>query len=190
MKNVLIGSIVAAIIVFVYQAMSWMVLPVHEGSMKYTAQQDAILSTLSENLTEDGVYAIPNLPPGSTQEEHEKMGEAMVGKPWAMVHYHQTYSGEMTGKMIYGFIINFIAAFILAYVMWSTREKLNGFGGRICLVLAFVGFTVLQSSLMMANWWETPWHYLFGEIIDHVAGWGLGGVWLAWFLGRKQSVTA
>ncbi|MFN0156533.1 MAG: hypothetical protein ACKVRP_00510 [Bacteroidota bacterium] len=190
MKTVLIASIVAAIIVFVYQAMSWMVLPIHENTMKYTAQQDAILSTLSENLPEDGVYAIPNVPPGSTQEEHEKFNESMVGKPWALVHYHQTYSDAMAAQMAYGFIINFVAALVLAYVMWSTREKLNGFGGRMALVLAFVAFTLLQSSLLMANWWNTPWHFLSGEITDHILGWLLGGVWLAWFIGKKQTATS
>ena len=188
MKTVLIGAIVAAIIVFVYQAMSWMVLPFHEGSMKYTPQQDAILATLSQHLNEDGLYALPNVPPGSSQEEHEKVNAEMVGKPWAMVFYHRAYTGAMTGQMVYGFIINLVAALLLAYTMWSTREKLGGFAGRMGLVLAFVGFLIMQSSLMDANWWDAPWHWLTGEITDHVLGWVLAGSWLAWWVGRKKSI--
>ena len=188
MKNVVIGSLVATVIVFAFQAMSWMVLPIHENSLKYTAQQDAILLALV-SLPEDGVYAVPYLPPGSTQEQRTAFDQSMVGKPWAVIQYHQNYGGMMTSQLVYGFILDLIAALTLAYVMWTTREKLPGFGSKLALVIAFAGFTIMQSSLMAANWWEMPAHYLSGEIIDHVIGWLLGGAWLAWWLGRKQVVV-
>lgn len=188
MKNVVIGSLVAAVIVFAFQAMSWMVLPIHENSLKYTTQQDAILSAL-ESLPEDGVYAVPNLPPGSTQEQHTAFEQNMIGKPSAIVTYRKSYGGMMTSQLVYGFILDLIAALTLAYVMWTAREKLPGFGSRLALAIAFAGFTIVQTSLMMANWWATPWHYLSGEITDHVIGWLLGGAWLAWWLGRKQTET-
>lgn len=186
MKNVVIGSLVAAVIVFAFQAMSWMVLPIHENTLKYTARQDAILSAL-ESLPEDGVYAVPNLPPGSTQEQHTAFEQNMVGKSSAIVTYRKSYGGMMSSQFVYGFILDLIAAFTLAYVMWTAREKLPGFGSRLALAIAFAGFTIVQTSLMMANWWGTPAHFLSGEIIDHLIGWLLGGAWLAWWLGRKQT---
>ena len=189
MKNVVIGSLVAAVIVFAYQAMSWMVPLFHANTLKYSAQQDAILAAISQNLTEDGVYAIPNVPPGSTNEQHEEFSKNMLGKPSAVVHFHKSFDMNMGKQMAMGFVLNLIAAFTIAYVMWTAREKLVGFGSKFALAIAFAGFTILQSSLMMANWWQTPGHYLSGEIIDHLVGWGLGGAWLAWWLGRKQTVS-
>jgi hypothetical protein len=190
MKTVVIGSLVAAIIVFVFQAMSWMVLPIHENSLKYTPQQDAILTALTENLPEGGMYAIPNVPPGSTQEQRTEFDKSMVGKSWAVIQYQPNYEGMMSSQLVYGFMLNLVAAFILAYVMWTTRGSLTGFGSRFGLAVGFTVFLIFQSSLMQANWWETPWHYLSGEITDHIVGWMLGGVWLAWFLGRKPSATS
>lgn len=187
MKNVVIGSLVAAIIVFVYQAMSWMVLPVHTNTLKYSAQQDAILAALSQNLTEDGVYAIPNVPPGTSQEKQTEFSKGMVGKPSALVYYHKSFEMNMGKQMAIGFVLDLIAAFTVGYVMWSAREKLAGFGSKFALAIAFAGFTVLQSSLMMANWWNTPAHYLSGEIIDHLVGWGLAGGWLAWWIGKSKA---
>lgn len=189
MKNVIIGAVVAAIIVFVFQAMSWMVLPIHENSMKYTAQQDALIAALAENLPDDGVYAIPNLPPGSTSEQHDAFEKSMVGKPYALLHFHKSYDGMMAMQMVYGFLLDFLAAFILAYVLWTSGDRFAGFGSKLMLALAFALFVILQSSLMMANWWQTPWHYLSGEITDHFVGWLLGGAWLAWWMGRKQTVV-
>jgi hypothetical protein len=187
MKKVIIGSAVAAVIVWIYQAMSWMVLPVHTNTLKYTPQQDAILSAVATNLAEGGVYALPNLPPTATEEEKTAYQQAMVGKPWALVQYSPTgMSGSMAPQMINGLLLNFFAACSIGYLLWAMRERFQSFGARFGLVLAIVAFLVLQAPLMSANWWETPWHYISGEIIDHIVGWGLAGAWLAWWLGRKQ----
>ncbi|MDL1893807.1 hypothetical protein FBQ87_13115 [Sphingobacteriales bacterium CHB3] len=190
MKNALIGSLVAAVIIFLYQFLSWTVLGIHDTSLKYTPQQEAIAAALSENLTERGMYAIPNLAPGSSREQHEAFEQSMVGKPWAIVQYDPQYGGMMSSQMVYGFILNLVAAFAIAYVMSAGGEKFASFGSKLMLVVGFIVFLVFQSSLMMANWWETPWHYLSGEITDHVVGWLLGGIWLSWWMGRQQKATA
>ncbi len=189
MKNVIIGAAVAAIIVFAFQAMSWMALPIHENTLKYSSEQDAILASLTGNLTETGVYAIPNLPPNSSQEQHKAFEKNMIGKPSALVFFHKSYDGMMTMQLVCGFLLDFLAAFILAYVLWTSGDRFAGFGAKLMLAVAFALFMVLQSSLMMANWWNTPWHYLSGEITDHLVGWTLGGIWLAWWMGRKQTVV-
>lgn len=186
MKDVIVGALVAAVVLFVYQAMSWMVLPIHANTLKYTPQQDSILAVLTANLNEDGVYAIPNLPPGSTQEQYEAFDKSMMGKPSALVHFDTRYEGMMASQFVWGFVLNFVAALIVGYLMWTARGVLAGFGARLLLALGFGVVTVFQSSLMMANWWQTPWHYLSGEIIDHIAGWLLAGLWLAWWMGRKS----
>lgn len=191
MSKALVGSLLAALIVFIYQAMSWMALGIHDNTMKYTPQQDAILAAITANLTETGVYAIPNLPSTATQEERQAFEQSMVGKPWALVHYSATgMSGSMTPQMIFGFILNFLAAFLVAFTMVKYADKFPTFGSRLTFVLGFAMFTIIQSSLMMANWWETPWHYLSGEIIDHFVGWLLGGAVLAWWMGRQKKATA
>lgn len=189
MKNLIIGSLVAAIILFVFQALSWMALPIHDNALKYSPNQDAILSALNANLTEGGLYAIPNVPPGTSQEEQAAFDQSMVGKPWAIVNYNTAYPGMMASQFIYGFLLNFFAAFVIAYVISACGDKFGTFGSKVMLVMGFALFLVLQGSLMMANWWATPWHYLSGEIIDHLIGWFLAGLWLAWYFSRGQKTT-
>jgi len=184
MKNVIIGAVVAAIITFVWQSMSWMAFGVHDNTLKYSPQQDAVLASLSQNLTETGVYAIPNAPPGASQEAQQQFQNDMLGKPAAIVHYTKGMEMNMGRQMPIGFLLNFVAAFIVAYVVSKTGTS---FGSRWMVGFGFAIFLVFQSSLIMANWWNTPMHYLSGEIIDHLVGWGLGGAWLAWWFGRKQT---
>ncbi len=186
MSKMLIGSLVAAAIAFIWQAMSWMALGVHDNTLKYSANQDPILAAIAQNLTEEGVYAIPNVPPGTSQADHEAFSNAMLGNPSALVHFTPSFHMNMGAQMPMGFLINLIAALIMAYVMTKTATT---FGSRLMVGLGFAVFTVFQSSLMMANWWYTPMHYLSGEIIDTLMGWGLASVWLAWWFGRKAKTA-
>lgn len=188
MKNVIIGSVVAAFIVFFFQGISWMVLPIHKHSFKYTPQQNAALSALTENLPADGMYALPTLDPDTaTPEQMEEFNKSMEGKPWAVVQYHKSYNGMMTERLVCGFLLDLLSALVVGHIMWTTREKFLGVGPKLGLVLAVVTFMILQDTLMQANWMETPWHFLSGTVLDHIIGWTLGGTWLAWFIGKKQT---
>jgi hypothetical protein len=47
MKKWLIGSLVGAILVFLWQFLSWTILPIHSGEAKYTPAEKEILTSLS-----------------------------------------------------------------------------------------------------------------------------------------------
>ena len=85
MKKWLIGSFVGAILVFLWQFLSWTILPVHSGEAKYTPAQTEIMNSLSASLKEDGVYMLPTVQPGASTEDHEKLMKDMEGKPWPTV---------------------------------------------------------------------------------------------------------
>jgi hypothetical protein len=189
MKRVFIASIVAAIIVFAFQAMSWMFSPIHTNSFKYTPNQDAIISTLSSNLTEEGLYSIPSLPPEASQADHEKAMKDMEGKPGAIIQYTPTYMSNMGMSMGVGFLLDFLAAWIIALVLSRSGLVFTTFGTRWLVVMGFAVFVVLQARLMDWNWWHTPMHYINGEIIDMLVSWALGGLWLAWYAGRGMRAT-
>src|SRR6187401_1816179 len=117
MKKWLIGSIVGAIIVFLWQFLSWTILPVHSGEAKYTPAEKEILNSLSASLKEDGVYMIPTAPPGTTKDDHEKIMKDMEGKPWATVIYRSSYKLDMVMPIIRGFLIDLVLVFLLIYII-------------------------------------------------------------------------
>ena len=59
MKKILIGSLVGAIILFIWSFLAWAVLPVHLHTFQYTPAQDSILQILANNNMESGAYAMP-----------------------------------------------------------------------------------------------------------------------------------
>ena len=49
-----------------------------------------------------------------------------------------------------------------------------------------VGLVVTVSGpLMNFNWMGVPWNYTVHMILDSLLSWGITGLWLAWFFGRR-----
>ncbi|TAL46630.1 MAG: hypothetical protein EPN92_05780 [Chitinophagaceae bacterium] len=180
MKKWLIGSLVGAIIVFAWQASSWMFLGIHDSAMKYHPAQKEIMDVISANTTEDGMYMMPSAP---TKKEQQDMMEGMIGKPWATVIYHKSMSGEMTMRMIRSFLVDLFLVISLIYVL--TRGGIpitrRAFAGGVALGL----FTFLWGPYTGRIWFDLPWHMIQGDLIDAIVAWGLCGLWVGWWLNRK-----
>ena len=180
MKKWLIGSLVGAIILFLWQFASWSLLPVHDTTSKYTSNQDQIMTALSANLTEEGMYMMPSAP---TKKEQQDMMKSMEGKPWATVIYHKSMSTEMTMRMIRGFLVDFFLVISLIYIL--TRGGIpiarRAFAGSVALGL----LTFLWTDYTGRIWFDLPWHMIMGDLIDSIVAWGLCGLWIGWWLNRK-----
>ena len=182
MKKWIIGSLVGAIIVFAWQAASWMFLNIHSGEEKYTTAQDQILSALASSNLDEGMYMLPNTKPGTTMKEQQDFMKQNEGKPWAWVFYSKSMSTSMTKPMIMGFVIDLILVVLLISIL--VRGGLPSFTGIFTGAIAVGIFTFLWGPYMERNWYNVPWSAIQGHLIDAVAAWGLCGLWLGWWLRR------
>ncbi len=183
MSRILISSLVGAIILFVFQAASWMALGIHDGSFKYAPGQDAVLTAMAENL-EEGMYYLPYFDgTNMTQEEIHAAQQANAGKPWAILHYHGSMEMSMAGNMGYGFLIDFFVCLFISLVL--VNINVTGFALRMFFVMALAALVALGGPLYQANWFKTPGHFLTGELIDILIGYFLAGLWMSWWTGRK-----
>jgi TRAP-type uncharacterized transport system fused permease subunit len=183
MKKLIIGSFVGAILLFVWQALSWTMLHNHENAYKYTPAQYEVMTSLQNNLKEDGQYMIPRGAPGASREEMEKLGKELNGKPWAIVTYHSAYKFDMVMPMVRGFLIALISVLLVCLLIqkFARKNMSSIFGsvfsiGLICFI--FVWYN-------QHNWFQTSWDVLRGELIDNLAGWGFCGLWLGWWYSKK-----
>lgn len=177
MKRVVIASLVGALICWVYTALSWMVLPVHDGMFKHTEHQDSILSVLSGTLTEPGLYLTPLPPPGSSQSEMMEFDSNMEGKSYAVIHFITNYKQAMVARMVTGFVLIFIALYFVAWVITSAPQSFGSFGRRFMVTVAFFAFAMTIRDLIQWNWMDTPGHALTGEFVDMVVMAILVGSW-------------
>src|SRR5438045_3342839 len=111
MKKLLIGSLVGAIIMFVWSALSWTVIPINLKTFLYTPAQDSLLKVLADNQVTTGAYATPMVDNRSVsgfdskyQQECQEFMKANAGKPMATIFY-KAEDTEMGGAtMMRGFL--------------------------------------------------------------------------------------
>jgi hypothetical protein len=183
MKKLIIGSLVGGLILFVWQFFSWTISSLHTNAYQYTPNQHAIMQTLSTQLTKDGGYMVPSLPEGASMEEQEKFMEACKGKPWAVISWHQSNDANMGMNIVRGLIVDLLIVAFFCSIL-TRIHNLNFVS--ILIASLFTGMIVFLNVPYTNHIWFQS-HDLLGYFVDLIVGWGLLGVWLGWYYGRKKS---
>lgn len=177
MKNQLIATLVAGIIIFIWQFLSWAALNLHGAEQQYTDKQEAILQCLSENL-QPGHYFLPNTAPGEdTQAYIEKYG----GKPWAMISYHPAMNTNMGLNMFRGLVVDFVAAFLLIWLLMNFKHLT--FNTALLASLSVGTIAYLTLPYLNSIWYENP---TLSYLLDTAVQWGLVGAWLGWWMPKRM----
>lgn len=184
MKRYLLGSLVGAILLFGWQSVAHMFLHYHDVAYKQVANQENVIQNFSTIFKEEGQYLIPAPDPKASQEEMEKFAEGMKGKPWAMVIYHPTSETNMGTAVLRSFCTAFLSVLIFIWILGKSQDS----GTSIFLKSLALGFIMFMFVWYNQNiWMHVPWDVIKGELIDLLIGWGLCGVWLGWFLKRRDN---
>jgi hypothetical protein len=179
MKKTIVGTLVAAIILFMWQFLSWSILNIHGVENTYTPNQDKIINFLEQNL-EEGSYFLPTMPPDTSPEEKAEMMKSVEGKPWATVVYHDAYHDTMGMNMFRGFVANLLIAFLLCWILMRMKDLTLASGLLTSLFIGFIGYMII--TYIHTIWFET---YSLGYLIDTIVQFGLVGLWLGWWLSRE-----
>lgn len=176
MKKLIIGALVGAIFLFVWQFVSWSFM--RTSQLQYTAEQDAILECLDGKL-QPGQYFLPTVPAGTSFEEHEKLIEPYIGGNWAQINYRNDLSMSMGSNMLRGFVVDFVAVFLLCWLFGKIADldmKTAVLGSIAVGVIGYLTINYLNSI-----WFETN---SIPDLIDAIVPWALTGAWLGWWLNR------
>ncbi|MBX9782918.1 MAG: hypothetical protein K2X48_06480 [Chitinophagaceae bacterium] len=181
MKKIIIGGLVGGILLFAWQTVSWTVANFHEKGQQYTPKQDSVLSALNALGLEEGSYMVPREKPGASFEEMQKTGEQMTGKPWAKISYYKAWNVNMGMNMARGAIADIIIVCLLCWMF----SKMGPQGFSIYLLASiFVGIICFTNGPYTGHIWY-PLHDINAFFIDAIASWGIVGLWLGWWMGRK-----
>src|SRR5438034_9768601 len=82
-KQLALGSILGAIILFVWSAIAWMVIPWPGDPLRSFTNEDAVLQAIKDNASRSGTYIAPNMPkrtPGMTDQQYNAAMQAVQEK--------------------------------------------------------------------------------------------------------------
>lgn len=184
MKKVIIGTIVGAFIYFGYQAMMWLG-GFHNDFTSYTPRQHQIMGYLSQNIISDGLYMMPYADPDvpDQKKERQTVHNENVGRPWAMIFYHNSMPGMAAGVIVKGLFYTLIACFIASLVLYYGGY--SSFWARFGIAMAFAIFALMQGVFDNMTWWSFPWSFVKTKVIDLTLGWGICSIWLAMYVRRR-----
>lgn len=185
MKNSIIAILIGAILIMAYQTLSWMMLPIHASSHKYTPMEDSLIQSMSG--LETGVYFLPGEEPGASKEEIMAKREASIGKPWAILSYHEKMEMNMAKSVGLGLLINIIIAWLVVYLIQSGNITGKNNILRTTMLIGFI--TIFTTTIMEWNWFSTPMHNMTGDILDQIIISLILGLWLGYYFSRKPKVN-
>ena len=117
MKKLIIGGLVGGIILFIWQFLSYGVFDLHYSQMAYTPEQEQIMDCIQASELKEGEYYMIRAPKGDADTQ-ESLMEERLGKPWAMIQYHDALEHNFGMNVIRAIVINFAA---IEHVVYCTR---------------------------------------------------------------------
>jgi hypothetical protein len=192
-ERIVLAGILAGLAVFICGALSHTVLGLGSIAVKTLPNDEAVLSTLQQNIKEPGFYLYPGgiqAAENAPEEERETL----------MKQYEQKYRTQAHGVLVYspatGEYFNFpklmsvelasnilgalIAAWLLSFAFTALSRM-----GRILFVASLGLFASLAIDVSYWNWYDFPTAYLCASLLDNVIAWTFGGVVLAFVMKPK-----
>ena len=184
--RILIAAVLGAVVLFLWGFVAHTMLPVGEMGMSQPQNEDAVLQAVQANLPTPGIYVMPYL-------NHDQMKDEAVANAWAEKAKANPYAfvvvaAPLADPMSMGrhlatqfgsvFIASLIVAWLLAATTW-------GFASRVVGATAMGVFAWVASVVPTWNWYRFPTDYMIGGLIEQAVGWLLGGIAIAWWIGRK-----
>ncbi len=183
LKSLVKGGILGGITLFLWGAVSWVVLPWHNMTLNKFTNEDTVAAVITANVKEPGVYFLPNAYHGPEATEAEKKAayeaaqKRMTEGPVVFASVRLRGAPSMAPYALTGVVISIIGATLGTLLLLMT--KASGYLRRAGFLSLF-GFTAgVVCFLPYWNWFEFSAAYTAASIVDLAVGWFLTGLVIA-----------
>jgi hypothetical protein len=166
-KKLVYRTLLAGLIVFVWQFASWAASPLHQSSQNHTPKQDSIMLFLNQLNLAEGGYFMPMPKPGSSPEEYEKFANESAGKPWAQLIYHKNNRNDMSLNMLRGLFVDFLLVLILFGLLDKIPAISIAQGVLYSCSIGLIGF--IYEPYTHYIWYQQPgiWSYFLDALVPY-----------------------
>jgi hypothetical protein len=168
MKRTIVSLVIGTLILFIWSAISWMVLPFHSNTLNAIPDNTLNTEILKENLVKDGVYHYPGFPAENTPQTMKEMEEKVEKGPRITLMVFKRGKTELFSATSFlgSLAINFFTVFLLYLIIRQSKVQTSKSIISISLLAALIiGFA---SDLSQMNWYMFPLDYTLINMIDHI----------------------
>ncbi len=191
-RRLVLGSILGGIVLFVWSAIAWMVIPWPGDPLRTFTNEDAVAQAITANAPRSGNYLLPNEPkrtPGMTDEQYKAAGQAAMDKmshgPMIFAAVRLEPMGSTTKPLIIQFLTQLVLALIATLLLLQTRAL--SYAGRVAFVTAIGVLIFVGGHLEQWNWFSFSNAYTAKEFGAVVIGWLLASFVIAAFARGKSA---
>lgn len=188
MVRVIAAGFIGAVIVFVWGAVSWMVLNLWDEDIRDLPGDGALERMINEQVPEDGAYYFPAMPamddPAAVEAWEASHREGPIGMVTIQKEGADPYS--MT-SMLGGFLISLLSALLISGVLGYAGSIGSSYGGRAAIGIVFAIFAVASTYAMQWNWFWWPSDYAMALSADVLIGWIIAALVMAAVVGGART---
>ncbi len=154
MKNLLLGSFLAAVALFIWGFIYFGISGIPYNVLGHSS--DAVALSLKASFPSEGTYIFPD--PGT-----DEMAELQKRGPVAMVHIKPNGVANPMSMMGTGFLHGWIYCILLALLLKQICKKTE-YGGRVGFVVLVATTGAFVARFGDAIWWQQSWGWLIGQL--------------------------
>jgi hypothetical protein len=189
MVRIVLAAILGGLLMFVWGAVSHMLLPFQREALKPVPNEAAVLSALSTDLGQPGMYYFPwiDMSGNATPEQKADWERRLASGPSGLMIYKPNGGETMSPRQL---VSEFVSCAIAAFLGALLLVQLPGGLGRRALSLSLVGVAAwLSISVSQWTWYGFSTPFLLGDLVDQFGGWLLAGFGMAAVLKPRRIRT-
>ena len=193
-KQLALGSILGAIVLFVWSAIAWMLIPWPGTPLRSFTNEDAVTQSITANAPRSGNYLLPNMPrrtPGMTDQQYAAAQKAMEDRMTRGPIVFTAVRLEPFSSMGLALVIQFLTQFVLALLATLLLLQTSGLSrsGRIAFVTAIGVIIFVGGHVDEWNWWSFSNAYMLMQFGALVIGWLLASLVISTFVRGKPAAA-
>jgi hypothetical protein len=173
------AGILGGIVLFIWSAISWMVLPWHEQTIHSFKSGQAVVHAIKANVEKSGIYFFPAMHPEAIESNMEITQPATGHEPMIFASVHLEGMPSMAMSMVIGFINAIVAALLVAWLL--TKATGLNYIGRVGFVVVFALAAGIITDIPAWNWFRFDMQYTLVMLADMLIGWFFAGLVMAKF---------
>jgi hypothetical protein len=189
MLRIVFAAILGGLLMFVWGAVSHIVLPFERDGLKQVPNEEAVLSTLGSNLPAPGMYFFPwmDMSGKATPEQQKAWRQQIAAGPSGLLIFKPNGGESMSPRqLVTEFVSNVLAAFFGALLLVQLP---GGFGRRVASMTAIGIAAWLSISVSQWTWYGFSSSFVIGDLADQFGGWLLAGIGMAALLKPRRVRT-
>lgn len=176
MKKTIITLVLGTLLLFIWNAVSWMALPFHSQTLNSLPENVMDMEALKQSGLASGVYHYPGFPETQTPETMAAMEQIVQSQPRIpfMVIKKEPTSLFDPVQFFWSLMINLLTVVFAYYIIKRLSSKNRK--SIILSALALGGIVALIADLSLMNWYFFPLDYTLANLLDRVVAFGLLGI--------------